>query len=179
MLAAPSLWKLFCLLAYSCAESRDKTSSLIKQHDNKQLLSINLFVLERGNTPSLWVTSYCEGMLVKKRTWSWCLIWCRVGNSTYVFKLLNKLANLLDHLGHKDDVHLVWEVAGLLCADQQALSPGHHNALVQRHLAGRYRERELVCIWLEMVRAKGNSEEWISVETLRKKRQRMRLQGRK
>lgn len=54
MLGAPLLWKLNFLSPYSCAESRDKTFFLIKQHDNKQLLSINLFVLKKGNHILLW-----------------------------------------------------------------------------------------------------------------------------
>lgn len=46
------------------------------------------------------------------------------------------------NLSHKDNVHLVREVGSVICADQQALSPGHHTALIQRHLGGRYRERK-------------------------------------
>lgn len=56
--------------------------------------------------------------------------------ATHVFELLYKLANLLNHLGHKDDVHLVGEVGRIDGADQQATSPLHHVALVQRHLEG-------------------------------------------
>lgn len=54
--------------------------------------------------------------------------------ATYFFELLDELADLLDHLRHEDDVHLVREVGGVVGVDQQAPRPVHHVALVQWHL---------------------------------------------
>lgn len=66
---------------------------------------------------------------------------------THIFELLDKLANLLNHLGHEDDVHLVREVGSVDRADQQAPSPGHHVALVQSHLTEGWKERKIsVCL---------------------------------
>lgn len=74
---------------------------------------------------------------------------------TYIFELLDKLAELLDHLRHEDDVHLVGEVGGIHGVDQQAPSHGHHAALVQRHLQQEGTENKGN---KSEVRTKGNSD---------------------
>lgn len=55
---------------------------------------------------------------------------CDFSCTTHLFALLDKLAKLLDHLRHEDDVHLVGEVGSIDGVNQQAPSHGHHAALV-------------------------------------------------
>lgn len=165
---SPFTSKTFLLLADSCALSCDETSFLIKQHDNKQLLSINLFVLERSNT---CIRFRFEGELVKSASFL-CLVMWSINRSTYI-KPLNKLANLFNHLSHKDDVHLVWEVGSVVGAGEQALSPGHHAGLIQRHLLERYRKRESVCVSSEF----GQSRRDLMCELISKHRWRSQWLG--